>query len=188
MLANGLNFFRMNVASTAPDSLRECPSCLRQIDARELICPFCGFAFAVSAATRALAKDEQDAAELARWGTSRFNQKMRLVLRLSHADAEFAFDPAEIDLIVIGRRDPFNGEKPSVDLNDYDAENLGVSRRHLLIKRGESNALSLLDQGSVNGTYLNGQRLIPHQPRILRDGDEIRLGRMVINVAFKAVE
>jgi hypothetical protein len=32
---------------------------------------------------------------------------------------------------------------------------------------------------------LNGQRLIADQPRILRDGDEIRLGKLIAHVYFK---
>ena len=36
----------------------------------------------------------------------------------------------------------------------------------------------------TNGTFLNGQRLVPNQPRILRDGDEIRLGHLVLYVRF----
>ena len=38
--------------------------------------------------------------------------------------------------------------------------------------------------GSANSTYLNGQRLLPSEPRILRDNDELRLGRLVIRVTF----
>ena len=41
--------------------------------------------------------------------------------------------------------------------------------------------------GSHNGTYLNGQRLIAHQPRVLRDGDDIRLGFLVLRVKFVRV-
>lgn len=153
-----------------------------------MICPFCGYVFVTSSATRALEKDQQEAQdEQSRWGTARFNQRMKLVLRLN-GKAEFAFDPAKIDLLVIGRRDTFNGDKPTVDLNDYDAENQGVSRRHALIKRTEASALTVIDQGSINGTFLNGQRLIPHQPRILRDGDELRLGRLVLNVSFNVAD
>lgn len=40
------------------------------------------------------------------------------------------------------------------------------------------------DMGSANSTYLNGQRLMPYEPRILRDNDELRLGRLVIRISF----
>ncbi|MBK8024675.1 MAG: FHA domain-containing protein [Chloroflexi bacterium] len=125
---------------------------------------------------------------MGRLGTARFNQKMRLLLRLNNSKTEFSFDPAQIEALVIGRRDPITGDAPMVDLADYDAEALGVSRRHATIRRGEANALSVLDHGSVNGTFINGQRLIPDQPRILRDGDELRLGRLVLRVFFQPLQ
>ena len=45
-------------------------------------------------------------------------------------------------------------------------------------------ALHIVDNDSANGTYLNGQRLVARQPRILRDGDDIRLGHLVVRVTF----
>lgn len=110
---------------------------------------------------------------------------MQLMLRLAHSNMEFRFDAASITLIILGRADPASAmEAPTIDLSAHGGDHFGVSRRHLHIKRAENNAVSVTDQNSVNGSYLNGQRLIPHQPRILRDGDELRLGRMVIRVAF----
>jgi pSer/pThr/pTyr-binding forkhead associated (FHA) protein len=53
-----------------------------------------------------------------------------------------------------------------------------------VIRRGED-TLTLVDLGSTNGTHLNGQRLIPNQPRVLRDGDEVRLGKLVFHIFFK---
>lgn len=47
------------------------------------------------------------------------------------------------------------------------------SREHALIHR-EGRKLMLEDQGSTNGTYLNGERL--QNPIQLRDGDQIRIG------------
>jgi pSer/pThr/pTyr-binding forkhead associated (FHA) protein len=52
-----------------------------------------------------------------------------------------------------------------------------VSRRHSqLIWDGAY--CTLEDLNSTNGTYVNGQRLI--QPRVLRSGDEVRVGDMVL--------
>jgi pSer/pThr/pTyr-binding forkhead associated (FHA) protein len=34
----------------------------------------------------------------------------------------------------------------------------------------------LVDRGSLNGTYVAGQRLLPDVPRLLRDGDEVTFG------------
>jgi pSer/pThr/pTyr-binding forkhead associated (FHA) protein len=85
---------------------------------------------------------------------------------------------------VLGRADEVSGTSPDLDLTPYNALEKGVSRIHAAIRRGED-TLTLVDLGSVNGTHLNGQRLVPNQPRVLRDGDEIRLGRLVVHIYFR---
>ena len=40
------------------------------------------------------------------------------------------------------------------------------------------------DLGSTNGTRVNGESLAPHQPRALRDGDEISFGGVSLRVAL----
>jgi pSer/pThr/pTyr-binding forkhead associated (FHA) protein len=61
---------------------------------------------------------------------------------------------------------------------------MGVSRRHASLAL-ENNKLNLWDLGSSNGTFINGTRLTPHQPSPLRDGDEVRLGQMVLRLFFQ---
>ncbi len=73
---------------------------------------------------------------------------------------------------------------PGVDMTPFAGYRMGVSRRHAAIRRNENNQLELWDLGSSNGTYLNGVRLAAHRPNRLRDGDEIRLGQMVLRVRF----
>jgi pSer/pThr/pTyr-binding forkhead associated (FHA) protein len=53
--------------------------------------------------------------------------------------------------------------------NDILIDNVGVSRRHAVIKwSGEGGIVE--DLGSANGTFVNGQKITRHE---LRDGDEI---------------
>lgn len=85
--------------------------------------------------------------------------------------------------IVIGRHDGITA-KPDIDLAKFGAVEKGVSRVHAVIYRTDE-TLMLVDEGSSNGTHLNGQRLTAHEPRILRDGDELRLGKLVANVYFR---
>jgi pSer/pThr/pTyr-binding forkhead associated (FHA) protein len=87
--------------------------------------------------------------------------------------------------IMIGRRDEDSGNLPDIDLTPYGALDEGVSRVHARLQQSED-ALTLIDLNSVNGTYLNGERLIPNQPRILHDGDEIRFGKLITRVYFRA--
>ncbi len=119
-----------------------------------------------------------------KWGTARFNSRMVLEIQVRDTGEIFCFDDADIDELSVGRRDPNTGSKPDIDLEAFDALNKGVSRRHALIVRREG-SLTLIDMGTPNGTFLNGQKLVPNQPRILRDGDDIRLGHLMVRVSFR---
>lgn len=54
-----------------------------------------------------------------------------------------------------------------------------ASRQHARLQSG-SEGWSLVDLESTNGTYLNGQRLLPHQPYRLHPGDRIAIGSVVL--------
>lgn len=85
---------------------------------------------------------------------------------------------------IIGRRDPISNNAPEVDLTSFAAYRMGISRRHAAL-RVSDHIVELLDLGSSNGTFVNGQRLTPHQPHPLRSGDEIGLGRMSLRIHFQ---
>jgi pSer/pThr/pTyr-binding forkhead associated (FHA) protein len=89
---------------------------------------------------------------------------------------------------IFGRRDPATGAMPDIDLTPFAGYRMGVSRRHAAIRFGEGQTLDLWDLGSSNGTFLNGTRLSAHRPYRLHDGDEIRLGQMMIRVYFEVAE
>ena len=59
-----------------------------------------------------------------------------------------------------------------------------VTLRHASI-RAKFAEYTLVDEGSSNGTYVNGVRLTPHLPNPLRNGDVVRLGRVVIDVRIE---
>ncbi len=84
----------------------------------------------------------------------------------------------------LGRRDPAAGNMPDVDLTAYAAYRLGVSRKHAILRQKEDR-LEIYDLGSSNGTTVNGLRLLPHRPQLLRDGDELALGKMNIRISFQ---
>jgi len=65
------------------------------------------------------------------------------------------------------------------------AEGGGVSRQHARLAI-EGDVATLEDLGSKNGTFVAGERL--SSPRVLREGDEIRLGQAVRLVYYKAEE
>jgi pSer/pThr/pTyr-binding forkhead associated (FHA) protein len=55
-----------------------------------------------------------------------------------------------------------------------------VSRRHALVVRREE-TLVLLDDRSMNGTWLNGERI---SEAVLSDGDRIQLGAVELSFRF----
>ncbi len=85
---------------------------------------------------------------------------------------------------IFGRRDPATGAMPDVDLTPFAGYQMGVSRRHAAIRFGDGQSLNLWDLGSSNGTYLNGERLSAHRPYRLHNGDELRLGSLMMRVHF----
>ncbi len=53
-------------------------------------------------------------------------------------------------------------------------DDITVSRRHSSIEREGGSVFSVRDVGSLNGTYVNRERV---ESRVLVDGDEIQVGR-----------
>jgi hypothetical protein len=82
---------------------------------------------------------------------------------------------------VLGRYDADRRQQPDVDLTAYEAFEKGVSGLHAVIQH-TTEGVQIVDMGSTNGTYVNGRRLIPDRHYILRDGDEIRLSRLIANI------
>jgi ABC-type multidrug transport system ATPase subunit len=64
--------------------------------------------------------------------------------------------------------------------NDVVVNDLLVSRSHAAIKRISSNTFEVVDLGSTNGTFVNGQRV---SSRSLNEGDIISLGRHVFRLS-----
>jgi hypothetical protein len=171
------------------DKVIKCPQCERENQEGVKICTYCGATLgnALSGvSTRSL--DDTDFEEgVPRWGSARFNQRTNLIIGVEGEIRSFTFDADEIEQLVMGRIDPKTGELPEINLSDYDALDKGVSRRHASIVRKDG-SLYLLDLGSPNGTFLNGQKLVPNQARILRDGDDIRMGHLVVRITFERAE
>lgn len=88
---------------------------------------------------------------------------------------------------IVGRRDPISNSAPDVDLTSFAAYRMGISRRHAALRVADDR-VELLDLGSSNGTFVNGQRLVPRQPHVLHSGDEIGLGRMLLRIRFLAAQ
>lgn len=162
-----------------------CPNCGKSNKKNELLCYACGHLL-VSGASEFETRTLRDAEESDR---EYFGEDSALVLRVRDSGRIYELYPgASQNELIIGRSAPGSAMMPDVDLVDETGALKGVSRLHLTIRYDlQYHTLSVFDLGSANGSFINGQRLHPHEVRVLRDGDEMRLGTLAITVAFRHV-
>jgi FHA domain len=110
-----------------------------------------------------------------------------LILTERETGKKFVITPENLKEAVIGRKNQQTGFSPAIDLSPFEAHKYGVSRRHATISYRD-NWLILIDHNSTNGTFLNGHRLVPEQPRVIRDKDTIRIGGIILHVAYGQAE
>lgn len=106
-----------------------------------------------------------------------------LVLTEVETGAQFFIPQETLDEVTVGRYDRAKQFTPSVNLDMVNAVNFGVSRLHATISR-EQNILCIRDHNSKNGTYINGQRIVPNNRRVVRDGDIIGFGKLNLKVSY----
>lgn len=87
--------------------------------------------------------------------------------------------------LVLGRRSDATLES-TLDLSDLDAFNMGVSRRHAILRRTES-GFEVIDLSSRNGTWLNAEQLVPNKPYPFASGSQLRIGRMRLFIVYHVV-
>jgi len=163
-----------------------CPNCGFENREEEKLCVRCGqplVDLTKETATRTLGDTDYEEG-VPKWGSARFNAQMYLILEAVEYGQSYTFDANQVDQLIIGRKDPNTGTLPDVDLSIIGAVEHGVSRQHAMVIR-QDGALHIMDNNSANGTYLNGQRLVAQQPRVLRDGDDVRLGHLIMRVTFQ---
>ena len=94
---------------------------------------------------------------------------------------DFGYPVKESETLV-GRFDPVTQLKPDIDLTDLDLKR-SVSRQHARILKSDRGYEVIEEVGSLNGTFVNGTRLVSGQSHPVKDGDEILFGS--VSVIFK---
>lgn len=157
-----------------------CPSCQYHMPEGSIFCEDCGQNLLEVTTTMQfdLRTDEFDAKLGV--GTETLTADQTILLQIDDTSQSVEILPDSE--FVLGRA-ASTGAPPDFDLTLFDGAEMGVSRRHAALRRGEG-VLSLVDFGSTNGTFLNGQRISANQTQIVRSGDEIRLGKLAIYVYF----
>lgn len=139
-----------------------CEQCGQQIPADANFCPACGAKVPSSDATTAgidigVFDPEHQIDELPEVppGTG-----MLVVVRGPNAGSRFLLDRDETTV----------GRHPDADIF---LDDVTVSRRHCVLTLTDTGVV-VRDNGSLNGTYVNGDRV---DERTLRSGDELQIGR-----------
>jgi hypothetical protein len=159
-----------------------CWKCGKPNRAGELICVHCGSVLAQNqqtAATRQLNMEDQQ--------PEHFDEHGLLLLHVRHSNDLIKLRPQEYTHeVIVGRADANNVVTPDVDLTPVGAAQMGVSRLHMTLNYdAEMQRIIIMDMGSANGLYVNGQKIVAKEERVLRDGDQLRLGQLVLDVAYK---
>jgi len=95
--------------------------------------------------------------------------------RLVHDESSIEFFLSAGEETSVGRRDPVTGINPDIDLTPADSQR-SISRRHSKIFRREGRFYVREEIGTMNGTFVNGERVETGLPVEFKGGDEVRFG------------
>ena len=163
----------------------KCPNCGKTNQKHEVFCYSCGQMLEpVKGVYETRTFTDHDSVPL---DSEFFGTDSVLVLRVRGTTETFEVRPQKsTQELVIGRSTQGSAVMPDVDLKNTKAVDLGVSRMHMTLHYDSSNSTVLAaDLGSANGSFLNGQRMLSKEIRVLRHGDELRLGKLVMAVSFR---
>ena len=143
-----------------------CPSCAAEVRAGDLICFTCG-----ANLPRSLREDDTPAASTVMQEFLRPEQRTG---QISPAVLRLTFPTGNVEVpagttLLLGR-DP-SESLVAAAFADY----VNVSRRHATVTMDDGGHASIRDENSTNGTFVNGDRVLPGISVRLADGDIVRL-------------
>jgi hypothetical protein len=161
-----------------------CPRCGKMNDANEVFCAHCGNFLSTDTSPHETTRF--DDFEQPSYGADYFGDDSTLVLVVTTDNTTYHVQPQRFRHETVIGRSEGGTMKPDIDLSAHNASEMGVSRLHVALNyNAKNNLLSVSDMKSANGTFINGQKLFPQEVRVLRDGDELRIGRLVLRAYFQ---
>jgi CRP/FNR family cyclic AMP-dependent transcriptional regulator len=98
-------------------------------------------------------------------------------------EGEGTLFPVNAQETLIGRFDPVTELMPDVDLTQVDLKR-SVSRRHARLVRVSDGFTLTEEVGALNGTFVNGTKLVTGKPHPLQDGDKVSFG--MVKLVFRS--
>lgn len=157
-----------------------CPTCKNQNEREAAICRHCGAPLNTESRLRATTRNTEIQINYSeKFEDLHVDEK---IIPTNGIAVYFAGTTKPVEIVnenefVIGRRVIDNPSESFLDLSDFDGFKMGLSRRHAMIRRTESE-YKIIDLSSTNGTWLNDERLVPYTPYPLTSGSQLRLSRI----------
>lgn len=167
--------------------MNACPNCSHENRGGELVCENCGITLFrnVLLTTRVLPESDEEASQTGEGQMGWLAPDDKVFLKIP--DVKQPIHVSRAQALILGRTSPNRPQQPDIDLTDFQALDKGVSNLHAMFMYRGTNIV-ITDIGSSNGTFVNGQRLPPHQAAVLYEGDEIRLGDLSMQIYFERSE
>lgn len=169
-----------------------CPRCQQKNDAASLICVNCGADLEGGIPTNVVSPPEKLDKETVQKKANSLVGYMGSVIDLSaipegglgiRVAGELKPMYLKMDQELLLGRQTETSRDALLDLTILNAVNLGVSRRHALMRR-TATGFEVIDLASRNGTWLNTERLTPHKPYPVESGSLLRLGHLQLLIMF----
>ena len=154
--------------------IKFCPTCKLGIDANSIVCRHCGTPLDLTPPGGV-----EDLNDL----TARLPNPLA-GLAVYSVGTSVPIAVTEDKEFILGRETGEGSEKV-IDLSNLDGFAMGVSRRHAMVRAVE-NSYKLIDLNSSNGTWLNGQILVPTIVNELPSGSNVQLGHLKLIVIYNS--
>ncbi|MFF5721947.1 FHA domain-containing protein [Streptomyces buecherae] len=183
--AGPIGFGERSSSSTGGGSgVPVCPRCGHQASATSKFCSNCGTPLRAGATPE---RASETTSTISISGLEAYDSETtgQTPLPSLTPEAQAAVDalPAGSALLVV-RRGPNSGSRFLLDSelttagrhpnSDIFLDDVTVSRRHVEFRRGPDGGFSVADVGSLNGTYVNRERI---DAVLLNNGDEVQIGK-----------
>lgn len=108
------------------------------------------------------------------------SESWRIAINVLHVQVRKVFELSKS--AVLGRA-PSSPDQDvyCIDLTPFKAQEMGISRHHLKLQ-AEGDSIVAIDNDSLNGSWLNGERMRPGQTYPIRHNDKLRIGCMVVQI------
>ncbi len=163
----------------------KCAHCETINPAGEMFCLKCGWPIQLSKkpSDKTVRLDPSSALP----DTSYFGADYALLLLMKDTLQVIRKQSVEMDHeLIIGRAAAESIIAPDIDLTPFNAIQQGISRAHLALRYESAKAvITIADLDSANGSFVNEVRLHPNEVRVLRHGDELRVGKLTFEVIFQ---